>query len=227
MSELSLLLRVLFAAGLSAFIGYERERHGRPAGLRTHILVAIGAALVMAMGEAIAARLAGVEFSDPTVRVDPGRLAAGVITGIGFLGAGTIIRTGDWVRGLTTAASLWFVAAIGLVAGGGYYQLALGGTVIGFLVLSGLNLLENRITSTVYRELIIEVSPEDEDAVLTAVREIERDRRVRCTMIGWEQNDPKDRTTLRFLFRYRGPISLATIGNRLSEIRGVFRVRFE
>jgi len=59
------------------------------------------------------------------------------------------------------------------------------------------------------------------------VREIERDRRIRCTLIGWEQNDPKDRTMLHFLFRYRGPISLSTVGNRLSDLPGVFRVRFE
>ncbi len=225
--ELELLVRVLVAAGLSALIGFERERHGRPAGLRTHILVATGAAVVLTLGEAFMSYLGGSEASVAVLRIDPGRLAAGVITGIGFLGAGTIIRTGDWVRGLTTAASLWLVAAVGLAAGAGYYILAAGGTVIGFAVLTGLDLLENRIVSTIYRDLVVEVDPDQEKGVHDAVAEIERDRRIRCVLTGWEQSETKDRTTLRFLFRYRGHLRLSDVGGRLSDVPGVFRVRFE
>jgi putative Mg2+ transporter-C (MgtC) family protein len=215
------------AAGLSALIGFERERHGRPAGLRTHVLVAIGSALVLVLGQAFMSYRGVTPGSDAILRIDPGRLAAGVITGIGFLGAGTIIRTGDWVRGLTTAASLWFVAAVGVVAGAGYYVVAAGGTAVGFAVLSGLDLLENRIQSTIYRDLIVEVTPEEERAVIDAIEAIEGDRRIRCTLTGWEQSETRDRTVLRFLFRYRGAVRLAEIGGRLSDVPGVFRVRFE
>jgi putative Mg2+ transporter-C (MgtC) family protein len=227
LSEWELLVRILVAGGLSAFIGFERERHGRPAGLRTHILVAIGAALVLVLGEAFTSYRDLTPGIDAILRIDPGRLAAGVITGIGFLGAGTIIRTGDWVRGLTTAASLWFVAAVGLVAGAGYFILAAGGTAIGFAVLSGLDMIENRIHSTVYRDLIIEVAPEDEGSLLDEIRAIETDRRIRCTLTGWEQSDAEDRTILRFIFRYRGAIALSDIGTRLSMVPGVVNVRFE
>ncbi len=227
MNELELLVRVLVAGGLSAFIGYERERHGRPAGLRTHILVAIGAALVLVLGDAFISYRGLTPGIDAILRIDPGRLAAGVITGIGFLGAGTIIRTGDWVRGLTTAASLWFVAAVGLVAGAGYYILAAGGTAIGFVVLSGLDMLEIRIQSTIYRDLIVEISAENERTLLDEIRAIEDGRRIRCTLTGWEQSETKNRTVLRFIFRYRGAIALSDIGTRLSKVPGVFLVRFE
>ena len=100
MIELVLLGRVLLAAALSGMIGLEREFHGRPAGLRTHLLVGIGSALVIVTFEAIPAILAQSGEWGGMMRVDPGRVAAGIITGIGFLGAGTILRVGDWVRGL-------------------------------------------------------------------------------------------------------------------------------
>ena len=227
MKELELLLRVLVAAGLSAFIGFERERHGRPAGLRTHILVAIGSALVLVLGQAFLSYRGMPGNIDAVLRIDPGRLAAGVITGIGFLGAGTIIRTGDWVRGLTTAASLWFVAAVGLVAGAGYYVLAAGGTAIGFVVLTVLDMVENRIQCTVYRDLSIEVSSDKESDLLDEIRAIQADRRIRCTITGWGQPEEKDRTELRFIFRYRSDVHLDEIGARLSALPGVFEIHFE
>ena len=130
-TELTLLGRVLLAAALCAAIGIERELHGRPAGLRTHLLVGTGAALLMVSVEAVLALMEGEGMPIQGYQVDPGRVAAGIITGIGFLGAGTIIRVGDWVRGLTTAASIWFVAAIGILAGQGLSIIALGGTVTG------------------------------------------------------------------------------------------------
>jgi len=133
MEEWTLLIRVLVAAVLAGVIGAERELHGRPAGLRTHLLVGTGAALVMVTFALTARILPSDGMWGQLVRVDPGRLAAGIITGIGFLGAGTIMRTGDWVFGLTTAASLWFVAALGIAAGEGLYIIAVGGMVIGRL----------------------------------------------------------------------------------------------
>lgn len=123
--ELEMVLRLLLAVVLGTAIGFERERAGKPAGLRTHVLVCIGAALftvasVYGFGE----------------NGDPARVAAGVVAGVGFLGAGTIIRTGEGVlAGLTTASSIWAVAAIGLVAGAGLYVLAPVATLVVILVL--------------------------------------------------------------------------------------------
>jgi putative Mg2+ transporter-C (MgtC) family protein len=111
---------------LSGLIGIERESKERPAGFRTHVLVGVGSCLVMMISYSIAG--GGKNF-------DPGRLAAQVISGIGFLGAGTILRHGDVVRGLTTAASLWTVAAIGLAVGAGWYVGAAMTSVLVFLTL--------------------------------------------------------------------------------------------
>jgi putative Mg2+ transporter-C (MgtC) family protein len=113
--ELEMVIRLLAAAGLGAAIGYQRERAGKPAGLRTHILIAIGAALFT-----IASVYGFISVADPA------RVAAGVVAGIGFIGAGAIIHRGggDIVAGLTTAATIWVVAAIGLAAGAGLFVVA-------------------------------------------------------------------------------------------------------
>jgi len=121
-------LRLGVAAGLGGAIGLERELRERDAGFRTHMLVSVGAALF-----ALAGAYGFDEFSRS--RIDPTRVAAGIVTGIGFLGAGAIIRQGFTVRGLTTAATLWVAAAIGLSAGAGYYSGAVLTTVIVLVLL--------------------------------------------------------------------------------------------
>lgn len=117
------LVRLLLAAGLGAAVGFERQLHERDAGMRTHLLVSLGSALFT-----IISAYGFTEFAH--VRWDPTRIAAQVVTGIGFLGAGAIIREGLSVRGLTTAATLWVVAAIGMGAGAGYYWPATAATAV-------------------------------------------------------------------------------------------------
>jgi putative Mg2+ transporter-C (MgtC) family protein len=119
-------LRILVAMIFGSLVGLERQTRGRPAGLRTNILVCIGSAAIIVAFEKLSGEFHG---SDTVFRMDPARAAAGVITGIGFLGAGTIVKSSDYVRGLTTAASIWVVAAIGVTAGLGEY------TISGFLTL--------------------------------------------------------------------------------------------
>jgi putative Mg2+ transporter-C (MgtC) family protein len=122
------LLRLVVAAGLGAAIGVEREVREREAGIRTHLLVSLGSCLFT-----IVSAYGFHEFlvsGTNIVRADPTRIAAQIVTGIGFLGAGAIIREGLSVRGLTTAASLWVVAAIGMAAGAGYYWPAVAGTLL-------------------------------------------------------------------------------------------------
>ena len=131
--------RLLLAFILGSAIGLERERKGGSAGLRTHILVCVGSALVMLVSIYI------YEIYKGQVPVDPGRIAAGVVTGIGFLGAGTILRGGRDIKGLTTAASVWVSSAIGLAAGCGFFSAALATTVITVMTLSLLKWAERKL----------------------------------------------------------------------------------
>ena len=137
---LVLALRLLLAGILGGVIGYERESIDRPAGFRTHILVCVGAALVMVTSEFIFQKYKG------TVNIDPARLGAQVISGIGFLGAGTIIREGFNAKGLTTAASLWAVSCVGIAAGIGFYEGAVAATILIYLTLLVLKKLEDHFS---------------------------------------------------------------------------------
>jgi putative Mg2+ transporter-C (MgtC) family protein len=131
------LLRIALAGVLGGLIGLERELRERQAGLRTHLLVAVGAALFTIAGA----------YGFGTVRIDPTRVAAQIVTGVGFLGAGAIIRQGFSIRGLTTAATLWVVAAVGLACGAGYYSGAVITTGVVLLALWPLRLVAYRILS--------------------------------------------------------------------------------
>ena len=133
-------MRLLCAMVVGLVIGTEREYTHRPAGMRTHILVALGACAVMVTGQLIF-----VQYKPFGGSPDPARLAAQVITGVGFLGAGTILREGINVKGLTTAASLWSVACLGIAAGGGYYAVALVGMVFIFVTLTIFEWIQNSI----------------------------------------------------------------------------------
>ena len=127
------LARLALAAVLGGAIGFERELREREAGLRTHLLVCLGSALFT-----IVSAYGFRDFltsGDQVIRADPTRIAAQIVTGIGFLGAGAIIRQGLSVRGLTTAATLWVAAAIGIAAGAGYYAGAVLGTVVTLIAL--------------------------------------------------------------------------------------------
>jgi putative Mg2+ transporter-C (MgtC) family protein len=145
------LLRLALAATLGGLIGVERELRERQAGLRTHLLVALGSGLFTIVGA-----YGFHEFLDSgasVVRTDPTRIAAQIVTGIGFLGAGAIIRQGLSVRGLTTAATLWVVAAVGMAAGAGYYSVAVITTGIVLIALYPLRIIAYR--------MLIRFRPED------------------------------------------------------------------
>ena len=146
------LLRLLSACILAGFIGFEREFSShKPAGFRTHILVGLGSAIVMMTSE-----YAMLAF--PNVSIDPTRIGAQVVSGIGFLGAGAILRSGLTVKGLTTAASLWAVACLGLACGIGFYSGAFLAAALVWVVLSVLKALEVRLESkNRYSELHVDV----------------------------------------------------------------------
>ena len=137
------LLRLALAALLGGLIGFEREMREREAGLRTHLLVSLGSALFTIVGAY--GFHAFLDSGANVVRADPTRIAAQIVTGIGFLGAGAIIRQGLSVRGLTTAATLWVVAAVGMAAGAGYYSVAVITTGLVLLALWPLRIVAYRI----------------------------------------------------------------------------------
>jgi putative Mg2+ transporter-C (MgtC) family protein len=167
-----ILVRLAAAAALGSVIGIERELREREAGFRTHMLVSVGAALftlvsAYAWGDFAFSQASGVTF-------DPTRIAAQIVTGIGFIGAGAIIRQGLSVRGLTTAATLWMVAAIGMACGAGFYWAAVIATAIALVGLGPLRVVSQRIGDRPRRrELEVELKAEASAApVLAALEQV-------------------------------------------------------
>lgn len=146
-------IRLGMAVVLGAAIGFERSYHGRPAGLRTHALVTISSTLLMLVTVFQWDLLAGVDIS--TIRVDPTRMGQGIMTGIGFLGAGVILKEQLTVRGLTTATSIWMSAAIGIVVGMGFYSAAIAATLITLMVLTVLGWVEKRLPTYNFSRLTV------------------------------------------------------------------------
>jgi putative Mg2+ transporter-C (MgtC) family protein len=161
-----ILVRLTVAAIFGGVIGFERDVHGRSAGLRTHLLVCVGSALFMLVSLATSRLLEG-----ESIRVDPGRIAAQIVTGIGFLGAGVVIKQGASVRGLTTAACLWVTAALGMAAGGGMYWVSGFVTLLTLITLIGLNAFERAFRHDTYRHLTLRTRMDaDVTRILEAVR---------------------------------------------------------
>jgi putative Mg2+ transporter-C (MgtC) family protein len=150
-SDVELAQRLILAAALGAAIGFERELRQKTAGLRTNILIALGSALFTLMS----IKMAVTPASDAT------RIAAQIVTGIGFLGAGAIMRTGSGIQGLTTAATVWVNAAVGVAAGGGEYHLALIGTGVTLVALLVLAPAERRIERFAARKNLAHIDRDD------------------------------------------------------------------
>jgi putative Mg2+ transporter-C (MgtC) family protein len=220
--EAALLLRLLVGTALGAMIGYERQLHGRPAGLRTHLIVALASTTFMIVSTHF------VYFQhygkDDLVTVDSSRIAASVVTGIGFLGAGAILRTGITVQGLTTAAGLWLVAAIGLSAGAGMYVVSVAATIIGVTALTVLRRFERKDHHLLRRKisLILGEGAQPLSLILTALA---RDGAV-VSAAEYEKQIDENRTAVTFQASFP-----ATASDRIVELLetqpGVRRVRVE
>lgn len=163
--EIAILMRLLAAVLVGGAIGYERSFHGRPAGFRTHTLVCLASTLLMLIS---AYEHVWVPASSPeSIRMDPTRMAQGIMTGIGFLGAGVIFKEGLTVRGLTTAASVWITAALGILIGIGFYFPAAATAVLTLFILSAFRWIESRMSTESYARLTITMR---RDAVFEEVR---------------------------------------------------------
>lgn len=199
LNEWIILFRLIFAAVLSGMIGFEREFHGRAAGFRTHILLCVGSTLIMLTSMHI------FDIYSSKAAVDPARIAAGVITGIGFLGAGTIMHSRSSVRGLTTAASLWVVAGIGLAVGSGLYFGSIVTTILTIVALMIFSKLEHAmIRKDWYKTIVVETKDGLEQ--LKAIREALGEYRAEIT--DFEVDRAKD-----------GPTMVLKIGLKLHESR--------
>jgi putative Mg2+ transporter-C (MgtC) family protein len=166
LSETDALVRILVAAALGAVLGIERELRDKPAGLRTHMLVAEGAALFM-VGSVLLTQEFGHDGG--SISIDTTRVASTIVAGIGFLGGGAILQTRDRVKGITTAAGIWVAAAIGLLAGAGFFVVAIGGTFIALLTLVLLVLPERWFGASDTGQY--HVNPDDQERNRPASRE--------------------------------------------------------
>jgi len=191
------IFRLLVASILGALVGIERDMHGRAAGLRTNMLVSVGAALFMIISETIAVSY-GEANPESLMRVDPARIAAQIVTGIGFIGAGSIIKSGFTIRGLTTAACLWLSAGIGMSAGAGLYELAVVSALLGVFGLLILSLIEKLFPKISYR--ILEITT-DNYGDLTGIINSVKTHKLKILHLDKERNYKDDEMILKFSLR--------------------------
>lgn len=219
LSTTEALLRLLLAAGLGGAVGLERELRDHEAGFRTHLIVSLGACVFT-----LVSAYAWTDWTFSTasgVVFDPTRIAAQIVTGIGFLGAGAIIVRGISVRGLTTAATLWVVAAIGMAAGTGYYPVAVGAAVLVLVSLGPLRLVSSRLVSRVRpeeAELGIRLAPEG-----AAIRVLDRIEELGARIVNVEFGDDR---TLDVVLRASRRSESARVAERVNELEDVERVQW-
>jgi putative Mg2+ transporter-C (MgtC) family protein len=216
MSDADMLIRLVSAAALGSLIGLERERLLWAAGIRTHMLVCVGSCLIMIVSQYGFAHV----LTEKNVVLDPSRIAAQVVSGIGFLGAGSIIARGEIVRGLTTAASVWTVAAIGLAVGGGLYLAAGASTIIILIILAGIKPLEEAYRS---RNQSCQLKIEVESGFLTPdmLRETLQLRAGQIKRFLVETRGTQGTDDLLVLINKVSSQDIASFSNRLNELDGV------
>jgi putative Mg2+ transporter-C (MgtC) family protein len=218
LSNLELVGRLAGAAVLGSAIGFERERAARAAGLRTHMLVCVGSCLVMI----VSAYGFNTVLSDHVV-LDPSRVAAQVVSGIGFLGAGAIILRKDSVRGLTTAASVWATAALGLATGGGLYVAAAASTVIILVILAGLKPIEARYDAS-RRSFELHLRARRGEASIPAIEKALARRPARVKQLIVERDEQGDADDLTLILTRVAPEEKAEIRRIVEQLPFILAV---
>jgi len=220
-NEMDILIRILAAAGLGALVGFERERQSQPAGLRTHIVVVVGSTLAMVLSINLA-----MQFSSLVPNGDPARLAAQVLSGIGFLGAGAILRFGSTVKGLTTAASLWTMAVVGLAVGAGYLMVSVGVTVLLLVVLTVLTWVEKRLMIH-YLTLTFTIFSVDRPGIVTQVRQVLESSARHIDSFRMNRQVRRQRLRMDAVIMLRAGAQIEKLSNDLSAIQGIKIVKYE
>ncbi|HEX3697645.1 MAG TPA: MgtC/SapB family protein [Polyangia bacterium] len=218
-----LLLRIIVGAAFGALIGFERDLHGRPAGLRTHTIVALASATFMVVSSRFV-YFQHYEAGD-LVTVDPSRIAASVVSGIGFLGAGAILRTGLTIRGLTTAAGLWLVAAIGMAAGAGMYVIAAFVTAVGLSALTLLRRFEDR-GEPIARQRVTVLVDEAQSSVAAVTDALTRAGAI-WTQEEFERPDENGQVRVMFDIRTAVPIAGHVLAHTLQESAAIKHIKIE
>ena len=215
----AVVLRLGMAALMGGVVGFERETVNRPAGFRTHILVCVGSALIMIISM-------NMYYGFPPGTTDPARIAAQVVSGMGFLGAGTILREGVNIKGLTTAASLWAIAGIGLASGAGMYVPAGVGTVIIFFTLVVLKRIELWIAiKKRYKQLTLRI--EDVPGQIGSIGTTLGKMRVNIKRIEFKEIEESRQAVLVLLVEVPPYLDMTSIVVALSDLSGVHEVEQE
>lgn len=222
--DLGLLVRLILASVLGGIIGLEREVHGRPAGFRTHLLVSLGSCLFVITSVEFY-RLYGNFSGVGPVGVDPGRIAAQVVSGIGFLGAGAIIREKASIRGLTTAACLWVVAALGVACGVGLFYLAFCVTAVALASLMLLKQVENRLHRDTYFQ--VKIWGDDSEGFILRIDEALIACGIKPMASKYDKVVQQQSLIMEFQVKRSKKGGAAEIFERLSRLDGVKRVRVE
>ena len=223
MSPQELLLRLATAAFLGSLVGLERHRSDKAAGIRTHMLVSLGSALFMV----ISVHGFDREIRTMQLNLDPSRIAAQVVSGIGFLGAGTILRRNETVLGLTTAASVWAVAAVGLAAGCGLYLAAVLATLLMLIVLAVLKPIEESIVRSGGRQTVTLFIDQGAASPLPQIESVVLEAQIPLKGIHLDHGDQTGATRLTLTLGRNDQAKLMSLLNQLQTLPGVRGLEYE
>ncbi|NQU87915.1 MAG: MgtC/SapB family protein [Mariniphaga sp.] len=214
------LIRLLFSFIVGTIIGIEREAHNQPAGLRTHVLICIGATLIMLLSIYIPQTFTSLQVADP------GRIAAQVVSGIGFLGAGAILRFGADVKGLTTAASIWTIAAVGLAIGAGMYVVSAIAVLAILFALTIMDVFEKRIFKERFlKKVVLMVKKKNSD--INIYKTLFKEMDVKVTSSGFERNISEATDKLTFIVGITRKTEIQELANKIESNEGVVSISIE
>ena len=211
---------------LGGAVGFERELHGRPAGLRTHVLVCLSATMLVLISHGSYSGELDLGEAGRLV-FDPNRMGAGIVTGIGFLGAATVLRSGDLLRGLTTAACIWFVAGLGIVLGNGNFALGIVATAIVLVVLTLAGKLTHVITPVIYRRLIVISKRPDADALMNEIRVLLHSSELKVLDVVSGRDNDEGKTELIFYVSLRNRFQMPSLSEKVAAVEGVVSARWK
>jgi putative Mg2+ transporter-C (MgtC) family protein len=219
------LAKLVIAAVIGGAIGFEREAHGQAAGLRTYILVSVGACLMMMLSMEMEHFYRHLSVDQSVVRLDPARIASYAIASMGFLGAGAIITGRGTVRGLTTAAGLWLVTGIGLAIGAGYLLPAIFATLVSLVILYGLRQLKKIFSHD--EHTIMTLKFDGTTRPMDRIREILEGNEVNIQFINYKIDMPSNITTYRLRLESKDDLYWGHIVKCLSDTKGLQEISWE
>jgi putative Mg2+ transporter-C (MgtC) family protein len=216
----NVIFRILASLLLGGIIGIEREKHKQLAGLRTHILICVASTLLMLLSIYIPQEYASMGASDP------GRIAAQVISGIGFIGAGAILKIGANVRGLTTAATIWCVAAVGLAVGAGMYLAAIVGTVVILFVLTVLDKIEKEFFPAQFHKYL-HITFQDITIKTDYVLDLIRMYKIKVKDFELTQSPQKNTTKMKLFLQVKADTDFKHLYEDLEKVEGIVNIRLD